>query len=127
MRLHKLDEILLSCEKQPVRKCCCHSCRSRTVLRQIVLHTPLCYYCGSCMFRLVLVGRPSAAMPGKAVDHSAVADWRLPDEEFLEAFQLPGPDERCTALQEANPLGPEKIVSASRSIHAHLDRVCKSA
>ncbi len=43
-----------------------------------------------------------------AVDHSVVADWRLDDEHFLEAFTLPGPNERCTALELANPLGPRE-------------------
>ena len=39
---------------------------------------------------------------------SCVADWRVPDEEFLARFKLPGECERCTELQVAHPLGPRE-------------------
>ena len=40
-----------------------------------------------------------------AIAISCIADWRLPDDEFLASFRLPGPAERCTELQAKNPLG----------------------
>ena len=36
---------------------------------------------------------------------ACVGDWRLPDEEFLASFKLPGESERCTELQAKNTLG----------------------
>jgi hypothetical protein len=39
---------------------------------------------------------------------SYVGDWRLPDEEFLASFKLPGSEERCTERQAKNPIGPRE-------------------
>ena len=54
---------------------------------------------------MLFVGRLAAAMSCGIADHTVVGDWRLPDDEFLRTFKLPGPAEKCTALQEANHLG----------------------
>ena len=73
---------------------------------------------GSCFS---VIGRLAAAMSGRVVDHSVVADWRLPDDAFLEVFQLPGPNDRCTDLQEANPLGPrEGRITFEESTHTYF-------
>ena len=59
-------------------------------------------------------------MASNAVDHSVVGDWRLPDDEFLEVFTLPGPIDRCTALELLNPLGPrETRVKFEEATHTY--------
>ena len=55
---------------------------------------------------MLFAGRLAATMSCRIVDHTVVGDWRLPDDEFLRTFKLPGPNERCDELREANPLGP---------------------
>ncbi len=59
-------------------------------------------------------------MTSNAVDHSVVGDWRLPDDEFLEVFTLPGPMDRCTALELLNPLGPrEARINFEEATHTY--------
>ena len=60
-------------------------------------------------------------MASNVVDHSVVADWRLDDDSFVDTFTLPGPNERCTALELANPLGPrEARIKFEESSHTYF-------
>ena len=48
-----------------------------------------------------------------------LADWRLPDDEFLAAFKLPGPNERCHALSDKHPMAREDRIVFYEASHTY--------
>ena len=50
---------------------------------------------------------------------TCLADWRLPDDQFLAAFKLPGPSERCFALSAKNPMAREKRIVFYEDSHTY--------
>ena len=50
---------------------------------------------------------------------TCLADWRLPDNEFLAAFKLPGPSERCDALRIRNPMPREDRIVFHEETHTY--------
>ena len=50
---------------------------------------------------------------------TCLADWRLPDEQFLAEFKLPGPSERCFALSAKNPMARENRIVFHEESHRY--------
>ena len=48
-----------------------------------------------------------------------LADWRLDDDDFLAAFKLPGPNERCDALSKKNPMARENRILFYEASHTY--------
>ena len=48
-----------------------------------------------------------------------LADWRLPDNEFLATFRLPGPNERCVELSAKNPMAREDRIVFYEESHIY--------
>ena len=57
---------------------------------------------------------------------SELADWRLPDDEFLKYFELPRGAERCTELMNQNPISTReaRIVFEPSSHTYKIDGIC---
>ena len=59
------------------------------------------------------------AVAAMVVPINCLADWRLDDEEFLAAFKLPGPNERCVALSTRNPMAREHRIVFYEDSHTY--------
>ena len=53
------------------------------------------------------------------VNNGICGDWRLPDDEFLAAWTLPGPNDKPLQLKEANPMPREARIEFEESNHAY--------
>ena len=59
------------------------------------------------------------AVAAMVVPIDCLADWRLDDDEFLAAFKLPGPNERCVALGTRNPMARENRIVFYEDSHTY--------
>ena len=50
---------------------------------------------------------------------NCLADWRLPDDEFLSTFKLPGPNQRCHALSARHPMAREDRIVFHEESHTY--------
>ena len=51
-----------------------------------------------------------ASMDAAPIENGRVADWRLPDSEFLSSFSLPGLADKCDTLRDLHPLARDRRV-----------------
>lgn len=53
------------------------------------------------------------------VSNGVVGDWRLADDEFLQHFKPPGPDEKPDTLRLRNPLPREARIEFEEVLHTY--------
>ena len=59
------------------------------------------------------------AVAAMVVSIDCLADWRLPDKDFLATFRLPGPNERCVELSEKHPIAREDRIVFYEESHTY--------
>ena len=55
----------------------------------------------------------------ESVSNGVCGDWRLPDDEFLVAWKLPGPNEKPLRLKQQNPMPREARIEFDEGTHTY--------
>ena len=58
-------------------------------------------------------------MEGLTVPNGLCGDWRLPDDDFLASWRLPGVNEKPLALKQQHPMPRESRIEFEEATHAY--------